>query len=490
MKLVKLLFIVGFIQPCWGQFIGFGSLYHENTGILNSAYLSKNGDQDLFLNYRKQWATVPNSPEYINALFSLPMKNNKIALGFVVNAHEIGALKRQKLGAQYRYRLKFSDTQFLSFGAGIGAERTIIDLSRIQADDMTELSDYQMNQQSVIAAFNFGVSYKIRNFDIGLAMDFYSGNQLRFSNPTNNNSLLFSKVPTYSFQTSWNKAINERWTYRPSLIAYSTQGLPIFVDLTNRFIFDQKIDLGVGYRQLRDMNVSFGYTFVNQLKMVYLYQFPVASTTTSLGGTHEVALIFKLNGGKSSEQTFGSSSRKADELQQELDQTQLKIDRLNQQLDSINKRMANQEEAIDELKRSQVSSSEIKDLVDSIGKATPNSDVSAIKIQKYEVVNVSSQSDIDALIEDAGANYRIVLGAFRNVDKARELNKTLMRDLFYSLEIVEVKVGEKIMYFVCQKENYTSVKKAGEQLVSFKKSNKSKYETYLNGEPWILKMNY
>lgn len=486
MKILKILFLFSFTQPCWGQYVGFGSLYHENLGMVNSSYLAKSGRQELFLNYRKQWTSVPNSPEYINGLFSIPLKNNKIGLGFQVNMHEIGALKRQKLGVAYRYRLKFSDTQFLSFGLGIGAERTLLDLSRIQAQDMSELSYYQLNQRSVIAAFNVGVNYRIGNFDFGFAADFYSGSKLSFENPTNNQSLMFAKVPTYSFQTSWSKAMNEKWTYRPSLIAYSTQGLPIFVDLTNRFVYDEKIDLGIGYRQLRDMNVSFGYTFVNQLKMMYLYQFPVASRTTSLGGSHEVAIIFKLNNNPSGEQTFGTSSRKAEELREELDQTQIKIDQLNRQLDSLNKRMANQDQVISDLKKAQVSSAEIKNMVDSIGRTS--SDMSSIKIQKYEVVNVSSQSDIDALVEDANANYRIVLGAFRNVEKARELNKTLTRELSYSLDLVEVKVGEKLMYFVCQKENYTSVKLAGTQLVNFKKSNRSKYEPYLNGEPWILKM--
>src|SRR6476660_2526992 len=110
-KFLQLFTVFSFIQPVYGQYIGFGSLYHENQGIINSAYLSKTGKQDLFLNYRKQWATVPNSPEYVNALFSLPLKNNKIGLGFQVNMHEIGALKRQKLGTAYRYKLKFSDNQ-------------------------------------------------------------------------------------------------------------------------------------------------------------------------------------------------------------------------------------------------------------------------------------------------------------------------------------------------------------------------------------------
>jgi hypothetical protein len=92
------------------------------------------------------------------------------------------------------------------------------------------------------------------------------------------------------------------------------------------------------------------------------------------------------------------------------------------------------------------------------------------------------------LLEDTEATYRVVLGAFRNVEKARELNKTLVRELGYSLDIVEVKVGEKLMYFVCQKESYVSVKKAATQLVNFKRTSKAKYEPYLNGQPWILKM--
>jgi hypothetical protein len=160
---------------------------------------------------------------------------------------------------------------------------------------------------------------------------------------------------------------------------------------------------------------------------------------------------------------------------------------LNRQLDSIYRKVASQDQQIADLKASQVSSSEIKELIDSL-ETNPEDKLNVIKLTKYEVINVSSTKDIDALLEDGTSSYQIVLGAFRNVEKARELNKTLNRDLNLNQEIVEIKVGEKSMYFVCLKEQYSSIKKAGTDLVAFKKAKSAQYSSYLNGEPWVLKM--
>lgn len=486
---MKQLFILGLLiigKFSYSQQVGFGSLYHQDFGIVNSAFIGNQNQTSVFLNYRKQWISIPNSPEYLNGLLSLPLRNNKIGLGIQVHSHDIGMLKRQRLAGTYRYALQLNNINRLQFGVSLGIERTQIDLSRIDAQQMDEFAFYQSNQSALVGNFNVGLAYVRKNLSVGVSADFFSGSRLDFTNPVTTNTIGLSKVPTYNFQASYLFKLSQRWNYKPSLLVFSTQGLPLFADFSNQFSLDDKIEFGIGYRQLRSLNASFSFTFVNQLKVSYLYQHNLGQYAQNFSGSHEISLIFKLRN-SSEEKTFTTSDRKAAELQEQMDASQRKIDELNRQLDSIYRKVANQDQQIAELKASQVSSTEIKELIDSL-ETNPDDKLNVIKLTKYEVINVSSTKDIEALLEDGTSTYQIVLGAFRNVEKARELNKTLNRDLNLNQEIVEIKVGEKSMYFVCLKEQYTSIKKAGSDLVAFKKAKSSQYAPYLNGEPWLLKM--
>lgn len=470
----------------FAQQVGFGSLYHQDFGIVNSAFIANQNQTSVFLNYRKQWISIPNSPEYLNGLLSLPLRNSKIGLGVQVHSHDIGMLKRQRLAGSYRYGLQLNEINRLQFGVAFGIERTQLDLSRIEAQQIDEFAFYQSNQNALVGNFNIGLAYMRKNLSVGVSVDFFSGSRLDFTNPVTTNTIGLSKVPTYNLQASYLVKLSSKWTYKPSLLIFSTQGLPLFADFSNQFSLDDKISFGIGYRQLRSLNASFGYTFVNQLKVSYLYQHNLGQYTQNFSGSHEIALVFKLRN-SNEEKTFTTSDRKAAELQEQMDASQRKIDELNRQLDSIYRKVASQDQQIADLKASQVSSSEIKELIDSL-ETNPEDKLNVIKLTKYEVINVSSTKDIDALLEDGTSTYQIVLGAFRNVEKARELNKTLNRDLNLNQEIVEIKVGEKSMYFVCLKEQYSSIKKAGTDLVAFKKAKSSQYSPYLNGEPWLLKM--
>lgn len=488
MKLIQSLIIIFSCNIILGQQLGTSSLFHENFGIINSSLLAKDASTSLLLNYRKQWVSVPNSPEYLTGLFSLPLKNNKIGLGFEINSNNIGMVQRQQLLGGYRYSVEINQKSKINLGFGAGIERNQIDLSRVAAQDLQEMSNYQITQRAIIGTFNIGLSFIYQNLVVGVSSNLYTGNRLNLTNPVSTNTIAFSKIPNYNMQLSYLFNIKNRWAYQPSLMLFSTQGLPVYADFSNKFTFDKKVSFGLGYRQLNDVNLFLSYTFVNQLKVSYLYQHNLGKFSGALSGTHEIGLIFSLNSNSNTTSTFSTSNRSAKFLQEQIDSEQQKISELNRQLDSLNKKLSNQENELQDLKRNQIGEKELNELIDSLN-LTPRDEPVVTLITRYQAINVQSQNDIDALVEEDNSDYQIVLGAFRNVDKARELHKTLIRELSLDLEIVEIKSANKTMFFVCLKPHYLTVKKAAQEVLQFKKTYKSRYVNYLNGDPWILKMN-
>jgi len=471
-----------------GQQLNTPVAVHQNFSLINPAFLGFASAPNVLLSYRRQWSGIPNSPEQINGIADLRFLGGKSGIGLEGSANNVGMIRRSAFGLGYAYRVKFNENNQLGFGLSAGMEKTSIDFSRIIALSPEEITGLQQAQGTTIGKFSIGVMYRLKNWQIGLNAQLYTGNRMNFSNPVNQASLSVNKVPNYSLVTRLPIRMSERWIYTPSVILLSTQGLPIYVDNLHQFTFDENIQLGLGYRQATNLYLQAGYTFYSQIYVSYVYQRNFSGIGNLLQNSHELMLKFTINrnSGSAIPQSSGKVNQ-AEALQEQIDNNQARVRELNSRLDSLEASMSSQKKEIEDLKNEQVTMEELRQIVkqtvppeDSLG--------TNIKLTSYEVLNVNNEQDMDLLIDELNTSYYIVLGAFRNMDKARELKKVLKRDLNMDLRLVSMESRGKTMYLVTQPKEYTVVREASGDLLKLRKNRKKEYEPYLNGEPWLLKM--
>jgi type IX secretion system PorP/SprF family membrane protein len=472
-----------------GQQLNTPVAVHQNFSLINPAFLGSAPASGILLSYRKQWSGLPNAPELISGLADLRFLGGKSGIGIEGNVNNVGMINRSSFGIGYAYRLKFNDNNHLGFGLSAGMEKTSIDFSRILADDPAELVELQQFQGNTIGKFSVGIMYQLKQWQIGLNAQLYTGNRMHFDNPVSQTSIYVNKVPNYSLVTRWPIALSKRWIYTPSVVLLSTQGLPVYIDNLHQFTFDDQIQVGLGYRQATNVYLQAGYTFYSQIYISYVYQRNVSGIGSQLQNTHELLLKFTLNKENGAASSAGQGKvRHAEVLQEQIDNNEARLRQLQSHMDSLESTIDYQKKEIEMLKNEQVTMEELKQVVKEINPGADDSLGTNIKLTSYEVINVMNERDIQLLEDEPNSHYYIVLGAFRNMDKAKDLRKILKRDLDMDLRLISMESNSKTMYLVTQPKEYASIKEASGDLLKLKRTRKTQYESYLNGEPWLLKM--
>lgn len=466
------------------------NLIHQQFSLINPAGFGNfSGGKTAFVGYRKQWSGFSNAPEQLTFLLEGSFCQNRVGLGLIAEHNQVGMINRTHFGLGYRYRIKFGERHFLSLALQAGAERTGIDFSRINAYNPEELLTIQNSQAGTAGRAVIGLHYHLAKFELGASATVFLGKSLRYQNPVTQSQLTYTKVPYYAVYLRRPFQLSNRWEYIPSLILLSTQGLPVYLDTDHSFRFDKRLDFGVGYRQTANFYAHAGINLWSQLKVSYAYQRNLSTYASVLTNTHEIGLTFFLG---TADDRSGStpSNRSLENLQQQIDQNEVRLADLNRKLDSLNRTLDVQTKEIESIRNEQMDKSELENLIRNLkgGQNDSMADGNTIKVTSYEVINVNNEKDLLLLTEDPNATYYIVLGAFRNLDKAQELKKVLSRDKAIETRLVSIIVADKTMYMVTLPESYMQVRKASNELLQFRKEKRNQYTGYLNGEPWILKM--
>lgn len=489
-KSIAALFIVLPGACMFAQPVNMINQIHQQLSLLNPAGFGNfNPGKTAFIGYRKQWSGFSNAPEQLSLLMEGSFRQNRVGLGLIAENNQVGMINRTHFGLGYRYRIKFGDRHFLSLALQAGAERTGIDFSRVDAFNPEELQTIQTSQAGTIGRSTLGLHYHLAKFELGASATVFLGKSLRYLNPVTQSNLVYTKVPYYAFYLRRPIQLNNRWEYTPSLILLSTQGLSVYLDNDHTFRFDNRLEFGVGYRQSANFYAHAGMNLWSQLKVSYAYQRNISNYASILTNTHEIGLTFYL--GAADDRTHSTpSNRSMETLQEQIDQNEIRVAELNRKIDSLNRTLDVQTKEIESIRNEQIDKSELDELIRNLKSEGNDSTASGstIKVTAYEVININSEKDLESLVEDPNATYYIVLGAFRNLDKAQELKKVLTRDQSIETRLISIIVSDKTMYMVTLPEEYMQLKRASKDLLTFRKEKRTQYNGYLNGEPWVLKM--
>ena len=470
------------------------NLIHENISRINPSNYGYAKIPVLALNYQKYWSGISGAPENLSLLAETSLKSNQFGLGFHLAKYNVSFSSRLSGAVGYRQSLRINDNNFVNFGVQLGVEKNQIDFQRIIAADPDEIMMYTGGMSGIIGKTTVGLQYRYKTLQVGISTQLFFGKSFQIENATLQEKLNVRKVPYYTLFFRYPVKIAKDWSYIPSLIIMSTQGLPFNIDNLHSFSYANKIDFGIGYRQSKNLYLHFGIDLFRQVKISYAYQRNLSAFSTVFSNTHEIGIKVYLGRPKSSEDVkWKRSANVSAEIQEQLDQHELRIMELKRRIDSLEKTMKFQKNEILNLKTEQVSKEEINKALSSgnTEKKTQNAEKKSQEAtgkKAYEVVSTQNESVIEKLSSEVNNRYFIVLGAFKNLDNAKIFKKTLKRELNYETAIQSFDSDEKKLYLITLVAEYSDVKIARDKLVLFKKEKKEEYSNYLNGEPWLLKI--
>ncbi|MFH1319640.1 MAG: PorP/SprF family type IX secretion system membrane protein [Bacteroidota bacterium] len=291
----------------FSQQIPLYSQYYFNPFIYNPSMTGSDDQVNAFLIYRSQWADMPGGPVTTALTLDGPVKEKKIGLGLSLFDDRTGYTERIALYGSFAYRVNLFLNSKLSFGLSFGALENRIDFSEVVVKDQNDPSLFDQYEKKAVIDGNFGVSYLLKNFELGFAIPQIMANSLKYEG---NNSRIFYELSRHylaSVKYTFNINKEKNISFYPLILMRSVSGAPLQYDVNAVFNWKNIGWLGVCYKSNYAISCNARIKIANKLSIGYAYDIITSSINSYAGTSHEILLGY----------TFGDSGKK--EYQEKLD---------------------------------------------------------------------------------------------------------------------------------------------------------------------------
>ena len=270
--------------------------------VINPAYTTSTiSTFNIGATHRLQWVGVNGAPKTSN-LFVHTAINNKIEVGFSLVNDNIGnVVQENNLSTDFAYKLDFEKKGQLSFGLKVGISFFDVDFSGFQLESGSVFTDPSFADNIHQSFFNIGagIYYNTSTYYIGLSIpNFLRANHLE----ENNGKYQGSEETHWFFTGGYVFELNKLFKLKPAFMAKAVKGAPISLDLTANMLYNDKLELGIGYRLDESVIGLINFRVTPQLRLGYAYD----HTTSNLGpfssGSHEILILYSFNISNTSKQ--------------------------------------------------------------------------------------------------------------------------------------------------------------------------------------------
>lgn len=278
---VCVIFLFFFTQLRSQQFTQFSSYLLNSMGI-NSAYTGSNDATEFLANYRKQWITLPGSPQTVFLSGNGYFEKRKVGIGGVLLSDKIGGANSVNLTLNGSYRLPLGKFA-LQFGLNAGTlfyRQNLDDLKVVDSGDKV-FSGESVTQ--VLPVLGTGV-YLFSN-------DFYLG----LSSPDLLETENINKKRHFYFSVGKVLSLNNNLKIKPAVLAKYVQSTRVQFDLSTTMIVRDVYGAGASLRTGAGF-VIFGQVFPSEnLAIALAYDKMTNGLLRSEAGTIELTAIYTIS---------------------------------------------------------------------------------------------------------------------------------------------------------------------------------------------------
>lgn len=317
------------------------SQFFNNQIYYNPAYVGKDLGLRIRLNHRNQWNNLPNN--YDNYAFAIDVSERKIpgagGVGLIVQSDfdGIGNIRINSATLATAARIPISMNVLTQFGVSFSFVQKEIDYSSFVFSDQLDPRYGVVRETNFIPPQYNSVSYP--DFGFGMLLQFFeSSRRIKAITGTLSASLQHAFRPNISFTGN-----TSRLPYKlvfmgdvlldnePGRVNFQTAN-NFFYKLNPGFLFEKQDDISnflIGTNAYKNQlyagvwlrSQNFTYAQVNDLiwligiyvpmgessriKLMYSYDYVISDLRRSIGATHELSVVFELDGFN----IFGDPSR-------------------------------------------------------------------------------------------------------------------------------------------------------------------------------------
>ncbi len=490
-KLIYTLLFLFAVQGVIAQQTGLYDHYLVQPYLLNPAAAGANGN-NIFVDYRKQWAGFVGSPETQVLTIDGTIKKESMGLGLTIQNDQVNIIGSLNAMATYAYRVKFDEGHFLRFGLSLGISQNRINFSRVIAEDPNELQIFQNNQNATSIINSGGIYYQLQKFQLGFAATYLLGGNFYYENNFNQGSLHFQNIQHYLVNAQYRFDFkDDKWGLMPSAQIRSVQGMKIYYEGGVTGYYKNKMWLTARYSHKVGMSAGFGGIINKNITLGYAYSFTMNELSGYNLGSHDIIIGFKIgSGGKGSstdEKELHDLKKMNNELFEKTDYLKNENEQLRKEVDEQKKLLKEAIYGLDSLKKNYgVNQEELEKLIRENSNKFENydGDKNGDKNHNSDNKNGSGNGINPDVVESVtNGQVYVVVGAVTKLDGAKLLQKIIKREYGEDTYVVQDDVG--FWYFVYTK----SFDNKNEAIEERNRADKMDSKSVFIGDPWFYISN-
>jgi len=267
------------------------SQYMFNKLLVNPGYAGSTETFSVDLLSRYQWVGIEGAPK-TTTLAAQTLLGNHVGVGAYFFRDELGPTVNQGFMATYSYRI-MTRHGWLSFGIQGGFKYFDFDWNAIN----TEYPDQMFDPQEVrrfSPDVNLGLYYYTLRFFAGISSKQLLENEYgEFT--SSNGASSFSKLKRHFYaMTGMLFPINDRMTFRPSIMGKYVNNAPVQFDFNASIIFNDVFWVGAAFRTEKAVVFLTEFNITKSMRLGYSFDLYLNELQSHNNGSHEIRLGFDI----------------------------------------------------------------------------------------------------------------------------------------------------------------------------------------------------
>jgi len=279
------------VSPIFGQQDFIMTQYMTNLLPTNAAYAGTSGMLNATLISRHQWVGFEGAPQTNILVVNSPLLKRNFGVGFTLVQDKVGPLTQTLVYADAAYNFQLTEKVRLSMGAKAGFNVQQPDFSSLNLNTQSDPVFTQIPEVELMPNFGFGLFLYNPKYYFGISSPKLKKNEMSFGNvgeATAGEERHYFIIGGYVFD------LNETWKYKPSGFLKMVKNAPPSFEVSNAFIFQDKLWLGAFFRLGDALGALVQYNLNPNLKVGYSYDYTITKLSNISSGTHEFLLSYDL----------------------------------------------------------------------------------------------------------------------------------------------------------------------------------------------------
>ena len=281
------------LSPAQAQQRMMFTQYMFNGLAINPAYAGSQESLDLTALAREQWVGLEGAPSSQTFSAHTPLRNKKIALGFLLTRDRIGVSSQTGVYGVYAYRIKLREGT-LSAGLQLGFDSYRTSFSRVLTEIVGDKNFLQDEAQAFMPNFGTGIYYSTKRFYAGFSAPYLLNNLYPGSEPSQ-----ARQFRHWFASAGYVVDLNRELKLKPNVLVKAVQGAPVEVDINANLLIKEILWVGMSYRSFDALSWLVELQATPKFRLGYAYDMTVSPLKQANSGSHEVVLNYRLSFQKS-----------------------------------------------------------------------------------------------------------------------------------------------------------------------------------------------